>query len=259
MSRSRLGALCLSIGMAVLACGVVLPVAAAQDFKVESQIFLSDQKVPSNFSTTIFHAGSVYDFLDKPAEVFLCLPEQRKIVLLDLGHRSSTEIPFERVTEFMAEMRQRADKQSDPFVKFMIHPQFETQPDPATGTVTFSSPWLVYRVAAAPAPERAMATAYREFSDWNIRVSPMINAGARPPFARLIINERLAEQGLVPTEVSLTVTPKRGAAGRPTVIRSQHRLVSQLTETDLQRVARAKQSLANFSPVGIAEYRKLVE
>jgi len=246
------------VAFLVVCAGPSAPV-QGQDFRIDSTIYVGQQREPVNRSTTIFQGDDAFDYLDKPAEVFCVLGSRQRVALLDVDRRVCAEIPTRRVLAFSDEIRSRAESQQDPFLQFMAAPTFEQQFDATTSTLTLNSPWLSYRVVGAPARQLGFAHSYREFSDWYVRANPMVNAAARPPFPRLSVNEALERLDLLPKEVELTITPKRGIMSRRLTIRSEHQIADQLSESDRKRVEQTRQFLAIFSPVSVEQYRKMME
>jgi len=229
---------------------------AAQDFRVENKVFLAQEKTPTSQSTTIFREGDIFDFLKEPAEILIFLQGRQDFMLLNVPRRICTEIPGARVLEFTDAVRQRAEKQNKPLVRFMANPVLDPQVDNASGALTFRSPWLTYRVLPTKVADPAVARRYREFSDWFARIGPVLNPEALLPFARMEVNEQLQRRGVVPREVSLTVTPTRGISGQQTYMRSEHRLFERLSAADLARVSQARQMMAIFQRVDLREYHQ---
>lgn len=248
------------LGRAVLLVGLLLGSVstarlAAQDFRVDNRVFVDQEKTPSSQSTTIFRDGDIFDFLEQPEEFLIFLESRQEFVLLNVARRVRTDIPGARVVEFTDAMRQRAEKQDKPFLQFMANPLLEQEVDNNTGALTFRSPWITYRVLPAAA-DPAVARRYREFSDWYARIGPILQPGALLPLARMQVNLQLQRRGVVPREVSLTVTPARGMPEHETHVRSEHRLVERLTAADEARVAQARQMMAIFTQVDLREYRQ---
>jgi hypothetical protein len=229
---------------------------ASDGFRMENRLYLETDKEPANESTTIFLSGSVYDYLKKPAEVFVFDRPRNQFILLDPLRRRSATLTTQEVAAFTDQLLRRLESQPDPFLQFLANPRFEQgqPPQPDGGTWTFSSPKMSYEIESIRAPEPAMSHAYREFSDWLARVSPMLEPSARPPFARMQINAALAEHNLLPQRVQLTMTPKQGLLSKRITIHSEHELVTRLSESDLDRVTQTRQFIAIFSSVSVAQF-----
>ena len=239
-----------------LLAGLLGRPAPADDFRVDNKVFLEDHKEPISRSSTIFAKAMVYDFLEKPAEIFVFDRPREQFILLSTERRVSAQVSMQDVVTFTEQLRRRAAEQSDSFVQFLANPKFEQHHDPTAATVTVASPWLSYQVQGVAAPSAEMTAQFREFSDCFVRLSPILDPAARPPFARMILNEALQRAGLLPQKVTLTITPKRGLMPQRTTIRSEHQLIDRLSQADLDRVVQAQQFMAIFNPVGLEQYRR---
>jgi hypothetical protein len=229
---------------------------AEEGFRIENKVFMTGEKDPQIRSTTIFHDGVVYDYLADPAEVTIFDVKHGRFVLLDLTRRIKTELTAERVAGFSDRLRQWSLKQSDPFLRFLGDPQFEVAFDESTHELTFTNPWMTYRLTTVDVESEAMSSQYREFSDWYCRLNTVLNPGARPPFARMIVNAELENRHLFAREVDLTIQEKEGLLGKRSTVRSEHVLVRQLMESDRKRVAQTDQFLAMYTSVDFREYQR---
>ena len=114
---------------------------------------------------------------------------------------------------------------------------------------------MTYTVRLAAANDQGMIAQYHEFSDWYGSANSMLSPGSRPPFARLALNEAIANHLALPSEVALTFVAK-SPGGTSTTMRVQHQLISHLTQADLEAVAAVQRNLRAFKPVRFAEYQK---
>jgi hypothetical protein len=246
----------------VLALGVVAAraeAATSEDFRVENKVFFGSGKRADNRSTTIFRDGTVYDYLEEPAEVVVFDKRGGRFVLLDMARRVRAELTTEEVLAFTERLQHRAEAQQDPLMRFLAAPQLDEQFDAASGELTLSSPWVTYRLLLVDTQSQAISQQYREFSDWYARLNTLLSPGSKPPFARLAVNEALAKRQAVAREVHLTLTTKRGFPPTRTTIRSSHRLVRRLAEADLDRVAQTRQFMRIFQPVEFEQYRRTAD
>jgi len=245
-------ALCWVFALGKFAGG--LPSAVGEDFRVENEVFLGSGQQPIARSTTIFHEGVVYDFMQEPAEIVVFQPARGRFVLLQSARRVQTELTTAQLAAFTVRLQQRAEAQQDPFVKFLAVPDFEEQFDAASGRLTLSSPWMTYRLVLATAGSESVCQQYREFCDGYARLNALLNPGSRPPFARLLVNAAVAKRRSIAREVHLTLTPKKSTPSQRIEIRSRHRLASPLGQSDLDQVAEAGQCMRIFARVGFGEY-----
>ena len=243
---------------AVLGAGMCGPAGAAgkEEFRIENKIFVDGEKEPQVQSTTIFQDGVVYDYLADPAEVTVFDVQRRRFVLLDLERRVKTELTTDRVASFSERLKQWAQEQSDPFLKFLGDPSFDEALDESTGELTFTSPRMSYRLITFDTESEALSRQYREFSDWYCRLNTVLNPGARPPFARMIVNAALEDRHLFAREVHLTMQPKGGLLSKRVTVRSEHLLIRQLVESDRKRVAQTDEFMAMYASVDFQEYQR---
>jgi hypothetical protein len=244
--------------LAALAWGVVAgaPPAYGADFRVENSVFLDGEEEPQIRSTTIFHQGVVYDFLGSPGEVTIFDTRRGRFVLLDPTRQIKTELTSDAVGVFAERLRQWSQRQDDPFLEFMASPEFDGSYERETGQLTFTSPWVTYRLETIDSPNAETSRQYREFCDWHCRLNTLLTPGARPPFARMVVNETLERLGRFPREVHLTWKPKHGLLSRSKTARSKHLLVRQLVESDRRRIAQSDMLMATFTAVRFVEYQR---
>ena len=249
------------LSAAILLIPVPRPCASAvapggDDFRIENQVFVGGQKEPRIRSTTIFHHGLVYDYLEDPAEVTIFDQQHGRFVLLDLTRRIKTELTTKQVLDFTERLKQWAQGQSDPFLRFLGDPHFDIQFDDESGELTLTSPWMTYRLTTGEVQSAATSRQYREFSDWYCRLNTMLNPGARPPFSRIAVNSALQEQERFAQAVHLTIKPSDGLLAKRLSVRSEHRLIGQLVESDRKRVAQTDQFIAMYTSVDFRDYQR---
>jgi hypothetical protein len=233
--------------------------AAEEGFRVESKVFVGNDKEPKAESTTVFCQGVIYDYLRNPPETIVLDPARGRFVLLDPNRRVRTELTTQEVVALNENLRHWTATQTDAFLKFLGAPKFEEQSDERTAEVTFQSPWMTYRVATIDAESDAIAQQYRDFTDWYARLNTRLNPGYKFVFARLALNESLQKRRQLPREITLTVQPKRALTFQKTIIRSEHQFVFRLVESDRDRMAQTGQFMAIFQPVDFTEYEKKAE
>ncbi|NQU25937.1 MAG: hypothetical protein HQ567_32000 [Candidatus Nealsonbacteria bacterium] len=255
-----------SLSCCTLALGIVLADATGaageeprEDFRVENQVFLGDSKTPYCRTTTIFHQGMVYDFLDDPAEIIVLDKQAGRFVLLDTVHKLTTELTIDDVIQFTKRLQQSAENHSDPFVNFLAAPTFYERFDKEADELSLSSSWMTYRLQLLKPKSPAIVAQYREFADCYARLNPMLHPGARPPFARLLVNEAMQRYAAIAQRVHLSLSPKKTFPPTRTIIRSEHELTRQMAKADLDRVTQTRQFMDIFKPVSLEQYRKARE
>ena len=231
--------------------------ASAEDFRVDNAVFNGDEKQPSTESTTIFHAGVVYDCMKSPVETVVFDQSAGRFVLLNLTHKKRTELNTLQITSFLMQLRSKAAGSRDPLVRFLAEPKFQETSDDEAGVVTLSSPWITYRLTLMKEPDLKIVEQYHNFCDWCVRLNAMLVAGSRPPFGRLVANAAMAKRQAMASTVVLTIAAGPNSKEPPTVIRSEHRLVRSLESADLERVVKIRELMTSLSPIDFNQYRKL--
>jgi hypothetical protein len=223
----------------------------AEGFRIETKIFVGDEKEPVSETTTLFLDGVVYDFLKKPAHVavFRKSPGEKsgRFILLNAERGTRTELTTEQLGGAMAKLRTWAGRQPDPFLKFAADPQFEESFTPDTGQLVLTSHLESYTVETTRVEHPQAVAEYREFLDWYTRLNTLLSAGP-PPEPRLRLNESLARHNAVPTKVELI------RAGEKEGLRAEHNFTWRLSREDLQRVDDVRASLASYRPVSNDEF-----
>ncbi|HYW77972.1 MAG TPA: hypothetical protein VE890_00275 [Thermoguttaceae bacterium] len=240
-----------TLGGILLSGGAVL----GEDFRVDNEVFVGKRTDPASRSTTIFHNGVVYDFMDEPDEVIVLDKAAERFVLLDMARRIRSDLSVEDVTTFTTQLQRSAEKNGDPFIGFLANPKFDEQFDEGSSELTLSSEWMIYRLELQSAGSPQLAHQYREFCDWYARLNTMLHQGAKPPTARLLVNEAISRHAATAREVELTVTPKKTFPPVRVTLRSRHQVIRQVAEADLDRVTQARQFMSIFKPVSFEQYR----
>jgi hypothetical protein len=234
--------------------------ASGEDFRVNNEVFPNGQKEPANQSITIFHDGVVYDSMKSPAEIVVFEKTAGRFVLMNPASQTRTELTTADITTFVNQLQARAAnptaaKNPDPVVRFLADPKFQERYDESMGELTLTSPMVSYRLVLATGLGQTTVEQYRDFSDWYARLNTLLTPGARPPFGRLAVNEAVAKRKAIASQVILAVASGK-ASGRPTTIRTTHQIVRQLTQTDLDYVAKIRKMMTDFQPVSFDKYRK---
>jgi hypothetical protein len=252
----RSGTLAHGIMLALVAVAAAATAVRGADFRVENTVFGEDDK-PIGRSTTIFSGGTVYDFMTEPQEVIIFDKANGRFDVLDMHRRVRLELGTSEVVALSQRLKERTEKNQDPLLKFLGAPKFEEQFDENVATLTLTSPWMVYRVRGKISENVPVVQQYHEFTDWAAQLNWLLNAGARPPFSRLLLNEALAKHHLIAQEVQLTTAPRKGSAvAKQSTVRSQHQLETQVPQADLDRIQQVRQSLGSFKRVALDEYRR---
>ena len=226
--------------------------AAAEDFRIETRVFVGRSKTAASENLTLFQSGYVYDYLSGPDRVAVFDKPHGRFILLDPARELKAEVKTDDVMVFAKKLRDLAAKNSSAFMKFAAEPDFETK-FAQDGALTLSSRYLTYRLKTEPAPTPEAADQYHDFSNWYARFNAMTNPGSTPPFPRLVVNAELASRGLVPTEVHLTISNQSGLGNRGATMRTEHHVSWRLLESDVAKIAETANQLAAFKAAELAE------
>jgi len=230
--------------------------AEALSIRFDNKVFVGDEREPVAQSTTIFHEDRTYDYLEKPTEIVVLDWRLQQFVILDATRRISARVSGRDVLGFTEQLRQRGSGQPDGLVKFLLAPAFQEHFEASTGTLKLEGEWMSYLVQTQTASSPEIVKLYRDFSDWYARLNPMLNPSARPPFARLMLDAALQEHGLLPREVVMTITMRKGLFPKRSQIRSEHRMIDSLGASDMDRIKQTHEFMIIFKPVSLEEYRK---
>ncbi len=233
-----------------------LAMARAEDFRVESTVFANKQKEPVSRSSTVFHAGVIYDYLADPPRTAVLDRTRGRFILLDADRHEKAELPLETISTAVASLRGMAEKSPNAFLKFVANPQFDPQIDQETEELVFASPVLTYRLKTVAAPSAEAGQQYREFLDWTARLNAILTPAAPPPFARLAVNDEVARRNLMSETVELVIPKQWALGGRSLTLRSEHVLTWRLLEKDHDQIARTGSQMASFKLIPFADYRK---
>ena len=247
------------VGVLAIALGSLLGhQVAAQDFRVDSDVYMNGEKEPFSQHLTLFVGSLVYDFtltdpdesLIAPKEIVILDNKNGKIILLDVPRRRRAEITTAKLLELTARIRIEAAKDATDDLLFLDSTMvFEKDRQ----TVELQSQRITYRATGIEPKQPHAVIRYQDFADWYCRLNAM-RPGNIPPFGRLKLNRALAAKGLLPEQVERTVR-YGGAFGDKHLARSQHLIHWQLSNTDRQRINKAKgHQLAVFTKISLREY-----
>jgi hypothetical protein len=225
-------------------------------FRVDNLVFSGRDTEPTVRTTTIFLNDDVYDFMEKPQEAIVLESELGRFTLLNMARRIRAELSVEQVTDLTQGLRERAVVHENPFLRFLADPEFDESFDLAASDLTLDSPWITYRVEVATPENPAIVERYRAFADLYCQVNTMLNPRQSPPFARMQLNAALAQRGVIPAAIHLTLRPKRSFPPTRITLKSTHELVRSVGQPDLDRVAQTREFMNIFKLVSFDEYSR---
>jgi hypothetical protein len=223
------------------------PPVMAQEFRIETKVFIGDEETPASQTVTLFEKSAVYEFVENPPQIIVYRDggqnKPAQFILLDPTHQKRTDVDVERVEGLMDKLTRWAAEHKDPLLKFAAHPVFEETFAEKTGSLTLASPDWTYAVATVEAEDAAALARYRDFTDRFAQLSSMLY-NSPPPGPRLALNAALARHGVVPVEIQRTTSgdAKNG-------VRATHVYLWRLSRDDRAQLDEAQAYLANFEKV----------
>ncbi|MEX0641797.1 MAG: hypothetical protein WD468_03805 [Pirellulales bacterium] len=218
----------------------------AEDFRIETKIYIGDAKEPASEATTLFVGKAVYDFIAEPEQVAVfrqpVAGKPGRFILLDPVHNIKTEVSTAQLAGAMEKLRTWAGRQTDPFLQFAANPQFKESFESGSGKLVLASHVESYSVTTRRAEHPQALAEYREFLDWSTRLNTLLSAGP-PPEPRLRLNESLDRHKVIPLKVELTHN------GEKEPIRAEHQFIWRLSNDDRARINDVGTSLSSYRPV----------
>lgn len=230
----------------------------AQQFRIETQIYIGAEAETASENTTLFAGGLVFDVQQKGGqthEVAILDPQHRKIILLDRFRQVKLELDEIQLIKMADSLRKQTS--TNKAAGFLVNDRFEENVDLDNGTATLTSPLIKYTVTGRRPSDVRMLPQYNQFIDYFTRMK-FSDPHAFPPFPRLRLNETLSKLGWIPTEVTIDIDEnmlfKEGLKAT-----SKHTMIPNLSDKDLATVSQLKVQWLNFKPVSLNEYRGLSE
>jgi hypothetical protein len=244
----------------VVAITWLLPPAMAQEFRVDTELFVGAEKEPALETLTIFSGGLVYDFvLTEPREVVILDAQRGRFSLLDESRAIRSEMSTQDLLDFTLALERHAAEAKNPLLSFAAKPRFETtekvseQNGQSGIELRLAGKPIEYVVLGQRPEQPAAAKLYRHFADWYARLNAT-RPGNLPAGARLALNEELGRRELLPREVTRIITPANPLA-RKSELKSRHLVNWTLSGEDRRRIERAGDWLATYKAVSYDEYR----
>ena len=228
----------------------------AQQFKIESQIYVGGEDQPSSSNVTMFSDGLVFDFQSKGTqshEVTILQPKQHRTILLDRLRQMKLVLDDVQLIK-MADALRRETSQ-DEVAGFLVNERFEEAIQYDNGAATLKSPSITYTVRGNRPADLKVFPIYSNFIEAFTRLQ-VSDPHAFSPFPRMRLNETIRKVGWIPSEVTVTFEPnplmKQGMAAT-----SKHTFISQLSAADQTQIADIKAEWLNFESVDLYEFRRL--
>jgi len=244
-----------SLAAAVL-YGVLVGTSVAADFRVQNSVFLEGSTEPISRTTTLFKSGRIYDIWEEPKAAAIFDVAEKRVIHLDRSRQVRVELSFRDIDTFTQQWRSLAATHRDRLFRFLLQPKFEEDFDAAAGKLVLRSDWLTYRITAFAPADRAAVGRYVRFSDVAVKLAPLINPNAPPPFARLAVNRVLGDRGQLPREVHLSRVLRSEDPRARLNLRAEHRFEWRLRQDDLESIRQIERQRVLFAQVGLEKFRQ---
>ena len=237
--------------LAVL-CGNLLSAnLTAQEFRVETEVFIADKVEPVSESLTIFSGDVVYDFsIGGSEEITIFDINRGRIALLDPRQQLKSEVTTAELLEFCDAIKNRTANERD---ASLFAPLFQQTFDEERSFITLTSDRMIYAAKGTVPKQPLAANRFQQFADWYARLNAL-RPGNLPPFGRIELNKSLAERNLIPLEIERTLVVDRPIADKKVVLRSEHVATWLISNTDRKRIETAGNHLSKFRKVSPKEY-----
>lgn len=228
-------------------------------FRINNKVYAGKEKNPVSQSVTMFYKGRVYDFMSNPDETIIFDPELQRFLIISALTKTQCAVTLDEVETFERMMKEAIPKVKDEFIKSCLSPEFEISQDPETDEWVYSAPRLTYRVKAQKEENPGDALRYAQFANKYALLNVILVPQSIPPFARIAVNNDLAQKRLIPGEITITlqaeVKPLSFNQGKET-IRTTHVFVSGLGDYDMSKIRKAGENYGRFKQVSFTDYQK---
>ena len=237
----------------VVVFGWTASVSVAQEFRIDTDIYVGKQTKPVAHTVTLFDGEMIYDFKlsEDPnvdvTEVVIFNGRTREFILLDPSRKIQLTIQQSQLLEIVEGSRLYAAQKKES--SFFVNDKFTESFDIGKNEITVQSPHFKYVVKGSQPKNVQVMPKYGEFLNQFTRLKATDPHGD-PPFVRLKVNESIKKFGWLPTEIQ--VTKNLPNMKRPIVLASRHTLINQLSDQDKVRIDKAKKSWLTFKAATLA-------
>lgn len=231
----------------------------ANDFRIETQIYLGADQQPVSQNLTLFTGGMVYDFemsndaKPKPLEIVIYNSHDKAFVLIDMERGIRLELSQLQLIKMVEGLRQQT-AQND-LTRFLVDDHFDEEVDFSSRIVSLRNDNIEYWYKGLKLADDTILPAYFEFLDQYTRLNAS-DPTKLPPFPRLRLNQSIKKYGWIPNEVKVTLHENELIKTR-IEIRSEHSLILSLSDADKERIKGAKAKWMSSKAVDLATYRGL--
>lgn len=241
----------LTVWVALCGCGASLsaappsPLPAGPSFRLETEIYQDQANEPVSRHKILFDSGVIYDLQEHGGHVQTVFdPARQRVILLDTKAQVQAEVSTQHLIDVTAQLSVAARQQG----------KTETFGLDAVVSSDNDQYWIAfgscqYQTTTQTVSRPELATAYHELTVWAARLNVLRRLGA-PPFARMTLGEKLAADGRLPLDLTLTID--QGVSKQH--YRAHHLVLEKLSELDRRAIETVGDQLASFRKVAIDDF-----
>lgn len=249
--------------LAALALLALLLPARAQEFRIYTQVVNETTAPPAVIarSWTIFHAGKVYDFVDVAQEVIVFQPAHDQFTVLSLSRKKSTVVALEELKHYLKLAESRVDEyisqnptsQVAAMLQFQLQPTFDAKFDAKERRLTLASPFLRYEAKCTPPLNAELVAAYIRYADQTAQLNSVLHPKSLFPGPRLVLNEHLRKQAVLPVSVDLQIKFEE-----PVHLRAEHEIRWELDARDREMIHHWETQLKgqDVKPIAFRDFQR---
>ena len=226
--------------------------AQLSDFRVETDVLVPNEPKPVQQTLTLFKNGVAYDFSrDEPDQITMVDPIRMRIVLLDAERKVQTQVDLSGLNALMDSARNQAATTG---LSIYLEDARTVGFDADTKKVTVGAKVLRYEATLQEPREAKMAAHFAKFADASAYLNAW-RAASPPPFARIALNQAIAEQTALPDEITRTtfIRDKDQVVGEH-VVKCRLHSNWRLSKDDELQIQEIGKMLVNFATLSNAEY-----
>ncbi|WP_425617209.1 hypothetical protein NA78x_000882 [Anatilimnocola sp. NA78] len=235
----RPATLLLSAALALATFGL----AAGEDFRIDTELFIGSAKEPFSENLTIFNEGEIYDFLlTNSEEITVFEPRQGKLTLLDVKRQLKATMDTKELLEAALSLQAKALEETDAVFRAAAKPEFIVKHEAFKENgnkftrLKLEAKVIQYTAVGEKPRHPDAARDFRYFADWYARLNSV--RGNLPAGARLELNAAIFDQGLLPLRIERVVQSDK--FHRKAEVHSKHLIVWRLSGEDQKRIEQAQ-------------------
>ena len=227
----------------------------SEDFRMQTSVFVGNNSAPAVSSLTMFNGTTIYDFIENESEfgeITVFDVKRGRFVLLDPQRKVKTILTKDFLVQFLDQVLSQTS--STALTKY-VQPKLQYEFNLSMKTVRVTSDHLTYQATGISPKFDSSIQRYRHFADWVARLNST-RIGNLPPYSRFELNRLMAKQKLLPKSIKRTLMLDEVGL-RKQIVRSEHVINWQLTNTDRKRISQTGDQMASFKEVSADEFWQL--